>query len=116
MKRWKLNMLLSLIGIPLLFWKVPIGLGWIVGQTVMTLLVVAREAFYSKLLTDDKFTMQQYYMYVLFTMILIAGPLLLSFFFQEILEPFAIFASYFLDRMLTFVLNLFGKASDSNAN
>lgn len=115
MKLQKVYLGLLILGIPLAFWRITIALGWVVGQTVMIVLTSAREAFYGKVLDSEKFNIRQYLSYVLFTIILIAGPLLFSFFFRSIVEPLAIFASYFLDRMLTFVINLFSKEKKTHA-
>lgn len=109
MKLWKIYAILGLLGLPVLLLSVPIGLGWMIGHAVMALLVVARTAFYGKLLSKDTFSAMQFGAYLIFTTGLITIPLLISFFFQDIIQPLAIFAAYLLDRGLHFVYNIFVK-------
>lgn len=109
MKLHRIYILLALLGIPFLIWNMPIAIGWIIGHGVMFLLVIARTLFYDNVLNSPEFKMGKYISYVLFTVVLIAGPLLFSFFFREWVEPLAVFAAYFLDRSLTFITNLFSK-------
>lgn len=116
MKLRKIYVFLLLAGLPLLVWNYPIAIGWMIGQLVMTILVTARTAFYEKILVGSNFKMNQYVSYVLFTIALIAGPLLFSFFFRELIEPLAVFAAYFVSRILTFLVNLFSKEKTYNAS
>ena len=109
MKIWKVYGLLGLLGFPLFIWNASIALGWVVGQCVMVLLTLARERFYDILLSSSKFSAAQYGGYIIFTVGLLSAPLIISFLYQEVLNPYAVFAAYFLDRTLHFVLNLFVK-------
>lgn len=109
MKLRNIYIILALLGIPVIFMNLPIGLGWAIGHLVMAVLDIARNAFYDKLLSQSQFKMSLYFSYIIFTIGLIALPLIFSFFFREIMEPLAIFAAYFTDRILTFVVNLFKK-------
>lgn len=113
MKLHKLFLGLLLLSIPLFFLNPSIGFGWAIGQTVMVLLVLSREAFYKKLFDSTTFDMKQYVAYVLYTIVLLAGPLLFSFFYSQFINPIAIFAAYFIDRMLSFVVNLFNKEKNN---
>lgn len=109
MKMWKIYGILGLLGLPLFIWNSAIALGWMIGHFVMSILVLARKRFYDILLSSSEFSMAQYIMYIVFTVGLISFPLGISFFYQRILNPYAIFAAYFLDRTLHFILNLFVK-------
>lgn len=116
MKLRNVYLVLALLGIPLLFWKYPIALGWTIGHLVMFVLEMARLSFYSKVMNSSTFRMSQYFAYVLVTICLIAGPLFLSFIFRDVIEPLAIFAAYFTDRILTFVFNIFKKENVNHAS
>lgn len=109
MKIWKINLLLAILGLPALFISIPVGTGWIIGNLIMALLYFSRVRFYDKLLDGSKFKMSQYGAYIFYTIVLIAGPLLFSFFYPKVMEPFAIFAAYFVSRILTFVQGIFKK-------
>lgn len=116
MRLEKVNAILLLLGLPLMFFNSAIGLGWIIGQLVMIALVISRRRFYTNMMDSTVFNMKQYVSYVLFTILLITIPLLISFAFNEIINPLAIFMAYFVGRILTFVFNLFVKEDVSNAN
>lgn len=109
MKVWMIYGILALLGLPVVFLNTSIGLGWIVGHVVMVLLVLSRERFYDLMLDGSNFSMAKFISYIVYTIVLLAGPLAVSFFFQSILNPFAIFAAYFTDRAVHFVYNLFMK-------
>lgn len=115
MKVWKIYGILGLLGLPVLFFNTSIGLGWTVGHCVMSTLALARERFYDILLSNTEFSMAQYAAYIVFTIGLLSVPLGISFFFSEIINPYAIFAAYFIDRSLHFILNLFVK-EETHAN
>ncbi len=109
MKVWMIYGILGLLGLPVLFFNFAVGLGWILGHVVMILLVISRNRFYSLILDTTKFSMTKYGSYIIYTVGLIAVPLLGAFYFQDILNPFAIFAAYFADRAVHFIFNLFMK-------
>lgn len=106
---WKIYGILGLLGLPLMFYNLPIGLGWLVGHVVMVVLVFARDRFYDILLSGSEFRISQYASYIVFILGLISIPLLISFFFEQIMNPYAIFGAYFLDRIVHFVYNIFVK-------
>lgn len=116
MRLEKIYLFLMILGIPVAFFDLASGLGWIVGQLVMIALVIARSAFYDKVLDSTSFSMKLYVSYVLFTMLLISLPLLVSFLYSDILSPVGIFLAYFMDRILLFVINIFKKDVKPNAN
>lgn len=109
MKVWMIYGILGLLGIPVMFFNLAVGLGWVLGHAVMILLVISRERFYSLLLDTSKFSMFKFGSYIIYTVGLIALPLAVSFYFQHIINPFAIFAAYFVDRAVHFIFNLFMK-------
>ncbi|AMC93734.1 hypothetical protein AOC36_06975 [Erysipelothrix larvae] len=116
MKIKRTNLILLLVGIPLTAWRYQVALGWLIGQFVMILIEMTRTLFYDQILTRPNFRISQYIMYVLFTIIIIAGPLLFSFYFRGFVEPLAIFAAYFSSRILMFLNNIFSKGKEYHAS
>ncbi len=109
MKIWMIYAILAVLGLPVALLNSSIGLAWTLGHVVMILLVFSRERFYGILLDTSKFSVSKYISYIVFTIALLAVPLGLSFLFQDILNPFALFTAYFTDRAVHFIFNLFMK-------
>ncbi len=109
MKMWKIYAILSLCGISLLFLNFFFSLGWTVGHVIMATLAVLRERFYSIILSQTTFSYAQYFAYLIFVIVLIALPLGVSFYVSHIINPYALFGAYFLDRFIHFGWNLFVK-------
>ena len=115
MKLMKIYLGLALLGLPVSFFNLSIGFGWTIGHLVMAGLTFTRAVFYDMLLSMEKFSMAKYFSYIIFTVGMIALPLGVSFIYPNILNPYAIFVAYFLDRALHFVFNLFTK-EETHAN
>lgn len=112
----KYSVVALFIGIALMFVSLPIGGGFIVGVIALSVLKFLRKKFYTVILEQETFNVRQYIGYVIMTMILIIGPLGLSFFIQDIISPYSVFAVFFLDRIYLYLSNLFKKEGESHVS
>ena len=103
----KIFMGLSLLSIPMIFIDKAIALGWLIGQLSMIALEYGRSWFYSRLLEESKFSVRMYVAYIICVLALIIVPLLIAFFKPNIINPYAVFAAFLLDRLITFIFNSF---------
>ncbi|EFR30689.1 hypothetical protein [Eremococcus coleocola] len=94
--------LVILIGLGLFFVNFSYALGWLLGWAVMLLVAWLRQNVLVKIIDFDHFKARHYVLYLLAIMLLIALPLGVAFFFPEIVNPYAIFLAYFIDRILMF--------------
>lgn len=103
--------LIGLVGIVLMFFEVPWGLGWLLGWLCLSILAFVRERFYAQLLSDEAFQTKRYIGYIIFVFAILWLPLGLAFLFPNVINAFSLAASYLLDRLLQFV-----KGSAKHAN
>ena len=105
------NSVIGLVGIGLLIYQVPWGLGWLLGWLCLSILAFFRERFYTVLLSDEAFHTGRYIGYIVFVFVILWLPLGLAFFFPNVINAFALAASYLLDRLFQFM-----KGSVKHAN
>lgn len=95
--------LIVLIGVGLLLYQVPLGLGWLLGNLCLSILAFVRGRFYKELLSDDAFQTGRYIAYIIFVFAILWLPLGLSFVFPSIISAYSLAASYIVDRFLLFL-------------
>lgn len=95
--------LIGASGIALSFYEVPWGLGWLLGWLCLSILAFFRERFYTVLLSDEAFRTGQYIGYIIFVFAILWLPLGLAFVFPNVINAFALAASYLIDRLFKFV-------------
>lgn len=105
----KVHYIIIILGSSLLFWDISYGVGWLFGWVFAGLLRHYREPILEYLIDFDHFSTITYVSYLIGVMIWIAIPLLISFFFMDYINPFAVFGAFFVDRFLIFMLNIFRK-------
>lgn len=106
----KISFVVFILGCSLFFFDIAYGIGWIAGWFFISMLRYFRESLLEKIIGDfTDFSAVKYITYLLLVIFWVAIPLLFSFFFQDYINPFAIFAAYFADRILMFITNTFIK-------
>lgn len=105
----KIHFILIFLGSGLFLWDFSYGAGWLLGWIFAGLLRQYRVKLLERLIDFKDFSRGKYTGYLLLVMVWIAVPLLISFLMPEIFNPFTVFAAFFVDRFLMFVLNLFSK-------
>lgn len=105
----KFHFLVIILGCALFFWDISFGVGWLFGWIFAGLLRQFREPVLERLIDFENFSRRKYVGYLLLVMAWIALPLLISFFVPAYINPFAVFAAFFADRILMFVLNMLSK-------
>ncbi|CAM3497929.1 hypothetical protein G7061_03215 [Erysipelothrix sp. HDW6B] len=86
-----------------------LGLGWLIGWTSLLTLEHFRNLFYNIILDEQQFTVKKYVGYIIFVFVILWLPLLLAFMFPAWINPYAIAATYLLDRLLLFMTGIFTK-------
>ncbi len=104
----KLSFTVFLLGSSLFLIDFSYGLGWLLGWIFIRLLEHNRGKLLNRILDND-FSVGKYISYLIGVVIWIATPLLISFFFPEYINPIAIFAAYFVNRIIMFVTKTFVK-------
>lgn len=105
----KFSFTVFLFGLTLFFLDFSYGLGWLFGWISMILLEYNREKFLNRLLDVNNFSMGKYMAYLVGVMIWIAVPLLISFLIPNYINPLAVFAAYFSNRIIMFISKAFMK-------
>lgn len=105
----KLHYIIIVLGLPLFFWEIPFGFGWLLGWLFVGLLRQYRERILEYVIDFEHFSIRSYIAYLLGVMAWVAIPLIISFFFPEYFEPLAVFGAFFIDRALMFMMNSFRK-------
>ena len=100
----KLHFLLIILGSALFFWDVSYGLGWLIGWIFAGLLRQYREKILDNLIDFDHFSTRKYIAYLLGVVVWIAIPFFISFLLPDYIDPIAVFAAFFADRALMFVM------------
>ncbi|MDN6161589.1 MAG: hypothetical protein L0I79_02345 [Atopostipes sp.] len=98
-----------LLGLLLFFFDFSYGLAWIIGWIFIVILEYNREKILNQLLDMDNFSMKRYIAYLIGVMLWIALPLLVSFLIPSYINPLAIFAAYFSNRLIMFITKAFTK-------
>ena len=95
--------LMGLIGVILLIYDIPLGLGWVLGFTCLSVLAFVRKRYYAQLLGESKFQTRGYVLYIIFVFAILWLPLGLAFVFPNVINAFSLAASYLLDRLFLFL-------------
>lgn len=95
--------LMGLIGVLLLIYNIPMGLGWLLGFTCLSVLAFVRKRYYVQLLGESQFQTKGYIRYIVFVFVILWLPLGLAFVFPHIINAFSLAASYLLDRLFLFL-------------
>ncbi|QIK69730.1 hypothetical protein G7062_05210 [Erysipelothrix sp. HDW6C] len=95
--------------IALVFVGLPFAFGWIIGWSALIALAYFRHKFYNIILDEKQFTVKKYISYIIFVFIILWMPLLLAFLFPKIINPFAMAATYIIDRLLFFITGIFSR-------
>lgn len=103
--------LMGLIGLGLLIYDIPLGLGWFLGSICLAVLASVRERYYGKLLGEESFRARGYIAYIIFVFVILWLPLGLAFVFPKVISAYSLAASYLLDRLFLFL-----KGSVKHAN
>lgn len=93
----------GLIGVVLFFIEIPLGIGWLLGITCLSILAFVRERFYAELLSQSQFHTGRYVSYIAFVFVILWLPLGLAFFFPNVISAYSLAASYLLDRLVLFL-------------
>ena len=91
------------IGIILIFIDRAYAGGWFLGWAIMYLVKWMRENLLVRLIDFKRFKVSHYVFYLLLVVVIIAIPLAIAFFYPEVINPYAVFLAYFIDRILMFV-------------
>lgn len=105
----KLHFIIIILGSVLFFWDISFGIGWLFGWFFIGLLRHFREPILEYIIDFDHFSTGKYITYLLGVMVWVSIPLLISFFLPEYINPFTVFAAFFADRILMFIVNYFRK-------
>ena len=105
----KFHIIIMILGSGLFFWDITYGLGWVLGWLFVGLLRQYRGLILERIIDFDDFSVLRYIMYLLTVMVLIAIPLLISFFIPEYFNPLAVFGAFFADRFLMFIIESISK-------
>lgn len=81
-------------------------IGWLYGWFFCLVLKWIRQQYYMKLFDMEQFSMAKYAGYLIFVMAWIAIPLGISFYFRDVIDPLAVFAAYFIDRLLMYATGI----------
>lgn len=100
----KLHFILIIVGSVLFFWDISYGIGWLIGWLFAGLLRQYREKLLDQLIDFDHFSTGKYIAYLFGVVVWIAIPLLISFLLPDYINPIAVFAAFFVDRALMFVM------------
>lgn len=90
------------IGIVLIFIDSAYAGGWFLGWAIMHLVKWMRENLLVRLIDFERFKVSHYVFYLLLVVVIIAIPLAIAFFYPEVINPYAVFLAYFIDRILMF--------------
>ena len=105
----KLNFTVMFLGCSVFLIDTAYGIGWLIGWLFISLLRNYRERLLENIIDFDNFSAKKYVLYLVGVVAWIAVPLLFSFFIPQYINPFAVFAAYFADRILMFIANSFVK-------
>ncbi len=105
----KYHYLVLLLGSILFFWDISYGIGWLLGWVFIGLLRHYRERILENVLDMKNLNVARYIGYLIGIIVWLAIPLGITLIFPDYIHPIAVFAAYFGDRILMFVLNLFKK-------
>lgn len=97
------------LGLSLFFLDSSYGIGWIFGWIFVGLLRHFREPILEYIIDFENFSTRTYVAYLLGVMVWIAIPLVISLLFEDYINPIAVFAAFFADRALMFLINYFRK-------
>lgn len=103
--------LIVLIGVGLLLYQLPLGLGWLLGNLCLSILAFVRERFYKELLSDDAFQTRRYVAYIIFVFVILWLPLGVAFVIPNFISAYSLAASYIVDRFLMFLKGGVARAS-----
>ncbi len=97
------------LGSLLFFWDISYGFGWLLGWVFVGLLRQYREQILEIVLDMNNLSIARYVGYLVGIIVWLAIPLGITLIFPDYLNPIAVFAAYFADRVLNYVLNLLKK-------
>jgi len=100
----KLHFILIFLGSVLFFWDISYGIGWLMGWFFAGLLRQYREKILDHLIDFDNFSTRKYITYLFGVVIWITIPFLISFLLPDYINSIAVFAAFFVDRALMFVM------------
>ena len=103
----KAHYLIMILGLGLFLLDISFGIGWILGWIFVGLLRQYRGAILERVVDFENFSVTRYIAYLFLVMFWIAMPLLISFVMSDYINPIAVFAAFFVDRSLIFVLGIF---------
>ena len=104
----KLKIVLAVVGgLGFLFMGLSYSLGWLLGWGSLFLMAFFREKYYTALLTKDHFSKKHFARYVLLVFVVLWTAPALAFMFPEIINPYTIISTYFIDRFILFTSNIF---------
>lgn len=108
----KLTIILAILGsLGLLFFDFTLSLGWFVGWMSLLVLSYVRNAYYSSILNEDDFSVRRYIAYIVFVFVILwVGPIV-AFIYPEVINPFSLIATYFIDRFILYIRRIFKKES-----
>lgn len=100
--------ILLIAGLAYAFGETAIALGWLFGWFGVALLRIVRHYSHreiGRMLGEEgeQFSKLRYGLLIFGTLLVIAIPLLLAFYFRDIMNPFAAFIAYFLERFWNLV-------------
>lgn len=99
----KFKIIVIILGSLSFFADISYGLGWLLGWLFLIILQKARVRVIDNMLSKDEFPRRQYIVFLFGVFLWIALPLLIGFIFPEVINPIAVFAAFFADRILTFI-------------
>ena len=105
----KFHYIIIILGSSLFFWDISYGMGWLFGWLFAGLLRHFREPMLERIIDFENFSTKKYIAYLLGVMAWIAIPLVISLLFEDYINPIAVFAAFFADRVLMLLVNYFRK-------
>lgn len=108
----KLKLVLAIAGtIGFLLYDYSFALAWLIGWTSLFVLAYFRERYYSIILSEETFSVGKYISYIVFVFIVLWIAPIVAFIFPNVINPFVLISTYFIDRFILFVGRAFKKES-----
>jgi len=83
--------------------------GWLLGNLATTFLKIRREQFYGKVLDSNEFSKAIFSRYVIFVVLVVSLTLLIPFKWQNLFNPYTVFAALMFDRIWLYLTTYFFK-------
>lgn len=83
------------------------SVGWLLGWGSLFLMAFFREKYYGVLLNKDQFSKGNFARYIILVFLVLWTAPIIAFIFPEVVNPYTLIATYFIDRFIFFIGNIF---------